>query len=114
MQTHTPRKLFGERVRYYRRLQGWVLDDLAMKTGLTRASMSRIESGLQNPSLDSILRLADILQVPVSSLFEGLDVVSDSYLALAHTSSEHCAKKAQKATLLLTEILHDLKLLSTH
>ena len=42
--------------------------DIALKMGLSRVSLHRILNG--NPTLDSINKLADALEIPVSDLFE--------------------------------------------
>ena len=43
---------------------------LASKIGITRPNMSNIVSGKSKPSLDTLERIADALNVPVTELFE--------------------------------------------
>ena len=59
----------GLKLRGARKRSGFVIDDLAQKTGLSRAFISQIENGKASPSLDSIERLAAALNIPLSSLF---------------------------------------------
>lgn len=64
-------RLFGERMRYYRKQRGLTLDDVARKLGTTVSSMSRIENGKQNLSMAYIATIAETLEVPVLALFGG-------------------------------------------
>ena len=43
---------------------------LASKIGITRPNMSNIVSGKSKPSLDTLERIADALNVPITELFE--------------------------------------------
>jgi transcriptional regulator with XRE-family HTH domain len=64
---------FGERVRQFRQLRSMTQAALAETVGLTRTSITNIESGVQNPPLTLIHALADALDVPTGLLFEGTD-----------------------------------------
>jgi|GraSoiStandDraft_41_1057321.scaffolds.fasta_scaffold822854_2 transcriptional regulator with XRE-family HTH domain len=108
------RQHFGQRVRYYRQHRGWLLDDLALRIETTRASMSRIETGKQNLTLDDITAIARALEVPISQLFDCEDAVSDEYISMARQSASRCLKKGQQAAAALEALLSDLKLLATH
>jgi len=59
----------GRNVHYYRRLHGWDERTFADKVGISRVSVFRIEHGTQAPSLRTICRLAEVLQVEVYELF---------------------------------------------
>lgn len=59
----------GIRLRGARKRSGMIIDDLAQKTGLSRAFISQIENGKASPSLESIERIAQALNIPLSSLF---------------------------------------------
>jgi transcriptional regulator with XRE-family HTH domain len=63
------REKFGEKVRYYRELHRWSMEDLAQKIGKTKGTISRIETGKQNVSVAQIMQLADILAVEIEELF---------------------------------------------
>jgi transcriptional regulator with XRE-family HTH domain len=60
----------GARLRKLRGERGWRLEDLAERTGLSRAYLSRLESGERQPSLSSLFGVARAYDVPFSSLFE--------------------------------------------
>ena len=68
-------KLFGERMRHYRKQRGLTLRDLATRLQTTESSMSRIENGKQNLSMAYIATIADALAVPPHALF-GADVTT--------------------------------------
>ena len=59
----------GGRVRERRQRRGWVIEELARKTGLSKAYISQIETGKAAPSLATVERLAEALGVPLPSLF---------------------------------------------
>ena len=54
----------GERVRERRKELGFSLEELAARTGLTASFLSLIERNINNPSLDSLYRIAEALEVP--------------------------------------------------
>lgn len=56
----------GDAVIKARMLRGWSQTELAKAIGTKQANVSRIESGLGNPTLDLIQRLANILDLDVT------------------------------------------------
>ena len=60
---------FGSRVRQLRLAAEMTQEDLAHRCGLFRTYMSRIESGLANPTLTVLHTLADALEIPITDLF---------------------------------------------
>ena len=66
----SPRQAFGARIKQLRAECGYTQEELADRIGVFRTYMSRIETGVGNPTLDMIHALADSLNVPVTSLFE--------------------------------------------
>ena len=55
---------FGERIRERRKELGLSLEELAARTGLTASFLSLIERNINNPSLDSLYRIAEALDAP--------------------------------------------------
>ena len=53
-------------------------EELARRSGLQRTYISDLERGTRNPSVGSIHRIAQALEVPVARLFEPLDNLSDN------------------------------------
>ncbi len=60
----------GERLRRLRKERGWKLEDLAERTNLSRAYLSRLENGERQPSLTALFHVAQAYGVTFSSLFE--------------------------------------------
>lgn len=51
-----------------RAAQGYAQDSLALDSGVHRTMLSKIERCLTNPSLDTLVKLANTLEVSVSEL----------------------------------------------
>ena len=62
--------LVGQNIRYYRKLKGWYVKQLADKIGVTHWITSRHENGTTFPEMKNLLFYADVLGVEVSQLFE--------------------------------------------
>ncbi len=61
---------FGARLRELRLERGWTLEELAGQSGLSKAFLSRLESGDRQASIAAVLTLARIFDVSLASLFE--------------------------------------------
>jgi transcriptional regulator with XRE-family HTH domain len=55
----------GNRIRVRRKELSFSLRELASKTGLTASFLSQIERNLTNPSLESLRKISDALEVPI-------------------------------------------------
>jgi transcriptional regulator with XRE-family HTH domain len=63
------RIVFGQRVRTYREQRGWTLAELGRRIQMSKSSVSRIECGKQNVSIEDIEAIAAALEVSVGVLF---------------------------------------------
>lgn len=63
---------FGANVRQARLDRGWSQEDLSGKTGLATVQVSRIERGVREIRLTTLVRLLDGLDVPPEKLLDGL------------------------------------------
>ncbi len=63
------KRLIGIRTKSLRRARGLTQEELAERTGLSVNYLSRIERGLENPTLDTLLGLAKALKVEPLDLF---------------------------------------------
>jgi transcriptional regulator with XRE-family HTH domain len=61
---------FGARLRELRLRRGWTLDELAQQSGLSKAFLSRLESGDRQASIAAVLTLARVFDVSLASFFE--------------------------------------------
>lgn len=67
--TQTEMFQLGARLRDLRTGRGWTQDELARRAGLSKSYLSRIEDGERQPSLASLLSLAQAYGISVASLF---------------------------------------------
>src|SRR4051795_6791336 len=64
----------GPRLRRLRTRRGVTLTALAARTGISKSTLSRLESGQRKPSLELLLPLAEAHQVPLEELVGAPDV----------------------------------------
>src|SRR3954464_13372748 len=60
----------GARVRQERQSRRWTLDQLADAAGVSRRMVVNIEQGTTNPSIGTLLRLSDALNVGLPALVQ--------------------------------------------
>jgi transcriptional regulator with XRE-family HTH domain len=65
-------KRFGENVRAARKAKGWTQEDLAHESGLATVQVSRIERGVREIRLTTLVRLVAALEIPPGKLMRGL------------------------------------------
>lgn len=65
------RRLLGEAVRAERKEAGFSQEKLAEKAGLSTVFISRIERGVESPSVDNLVKIAKALGVKVADLVDG-------------------------------------------
>lgn len=63
---------FGAKLRLIREAKGLSQEELAELAGLHRTYVGSVERGERNPTLLILLKLASALEVPLSTLVEGL------------------------------------------
>lgn len=63
----------GAQIRERRMRLGITIADLARATGLSTSNLSKIETGIVSPSLQSISSIAAAISLPVHQLFQGYD-----------------------------------------
>ena len=61
-------KIFGMRLKRERLRKNWSQAQLADKLGVTREYVARLESGLHDPPLSTVERLAKTLRVSITKL----------------------------------------------
>ena len=65
------RRLLGEAVRATRKEAGFSQEKLAEKADLSTVFISRIERGVESPSVDNLLKIAKALGVQVRDMVNG-------------------------------------------
>ncbi|VXC27433.1 Transcriptional regulator, XRE family with cupin sensor [Arthrobacter sp. 9AX] len=71
-------QVIATQLRHYRTSQGLSSAELAARTGLSKAMISKIETASTSCSLTTLQRLADGLRIPVTALFRGADTDRDA------------------------------------
>ncbi|HZF92097.1 helix-turn-helix transcriptional regulator [Streptomyces sp.] len=62
------RRAVGDRIRAVRLNANLTQEAVALAAGVDRPSVVRIEQGQQSPTLDTLIRLADAIGVPLADL----------------------------------------------
>jgi transcriptional regulator with XRE-family HTH domain len=65
------RRILGETVRAKRKEAGFSQEELAEKADLSTVFISRIERGVESPSVDNLVKIAKALSVRVRDLVDG-------------------------------------------
>lgn len=71
-------QVIAAQLRHYRTTQGLSSAELAVRAGLSKAMISKIETASTSCSLTTLQRLADGLKIPVTALFRGADTDRDA------------------------------------
>ena len=67
------RQVIGRNIRTLRTASGQNQTKFAAMIGVNRSYINQIESGKMNASVNILVKIADGLDAPLASLFEGLD-----------------------------------------
>ncbi len=63
----------GKRIREFRKQKNLKIVDLANLTGLTTSMISQVERAIISPSIETLKRIGNALEIPVGMLFEDAD-----------------------------------------
>lgn len=75
----------GQRIRKLRKEKDLTLVEIAEKTGVAQATLSRIETGSMTGTIDSHEKIAEVLGIGLAELYTGVD---GRYDEIHHTSAE--------------------------
>ena len=95
------KELVGRRIKELRRARRMTQEELAERTSISAKYLSSIERGLENPTFDTIIKLAYALDVDVAELFNypqhlPADDLRDYITALLRNSDEKRLRLAAK------------------
>lgn len=68
-QIESERLLLGRRIRSLRNIKGWTQEELGKQADLSYKFIGEIERGQQNPSLDTIVKIASAMKVDLPEIF---------------------------------------------
>ncbi len=63
---------FHEQLKFLREERNWSLEDLSKKTQVGVEKLALYEKGELIPSVQTILKLSNVLEVPASNLMDGI------------------------------------------
>lgn len=63
----------GEILKYHRERLGDTLEEVAFRAGTDASNLSRIERGVQQPSVSVLMNIAHALNVQLSTVFEQIE-----------------------------------------
>lgn len=66
-------KNIGDKIRETRKSQNLTLQDVSRMSGLTTSLLSQIENSKANPSINTLMTIAKILNTPLGNLFDTSD-----------------------------------------
>ena len=83
------KRLIGRNIRTLRNQRKWSQDALGESADLSCKFVGEIERGTVNPSLDSLMKIANALNVEIAELFltEKLFALSDKDIAIVKTAA---------------------------
>jgi len=73
MPKEKPKVNIGEVIRTYRGDRGLSQGDIEKRTGLLRCYLSRVENGHTVPSLETLAKIAEAMEISLADFFPGLD-----------------------------------------
>lgn len=73
----------GINIRLFRKKEGLNLEELAKKAGISTSFLSNIEKGSRKPTLDTVEKIANALNIGIATIFS--DKLSLSYLPEENT-----------------------------
>jgi transcriptional regulator with XRE-family HTH domain len=72
-----PKVNIGEVIRSYRGERGLSQGDIERRTGLLRCYLSRVENGHTVPSLETLAKIAEAMEISLADFFPGTDTQQD-------------------------------------
>ena len=72
--TALPEYDLGERLRYLRELRNLTQKQLALQADISQATIAHIEKSTKDPSVETLRKLAEALDIHVATLFSSNDV----------------------------------------
>jgi transcriptional regulator with XRE-family HTH domain len=77
MPKEKPRVNIGEVIRTYRGQRSLSQGDIERRTGLLRCYLSRVENGHTVPSLETLAKIAEAMEINLADFFPGSDTPQD-------------------------------------
>jgi len=72
----------GEKLKKLRKMRDMTLDDISRKSGVGKATLSRIENNITAGTLKTHMKICEVFNTNLKDLYEGLDVPKEEISAL--------------------------------
>ncbi len=109
--------MIGYQIRKVRENKGLKRPDLAAKLGIDESTLGRIENNQVKVSAERLLKISEILNVPINDFFEGESVVNfnNNHINIAYINQfiESQKEVADKQSNLLNSLLEENNRIST-
>lgn len=104
--------MLGDNIQKYRKKKGWSQEELAVRLNVVRQTVSKWERGVSVPDADILLQLAELLDVPVSTLLgiEEKNLRADALAKELETLNAELASHKRRDAL-MTEAAHKRNLI---
>jgi len=79
MPKEKPKVNIGEVIRTYRGQRGLSQGDIERRTGLLRCYLSRVENGHTVPSLETLAKIAEAMDISLADFFPGTETARSRY-----------------------------------
>lgn len=96
--TSTAARIFGDRVREERQRLGLTQDELAHLAGMNVSNYGKIERGIGNPVLHTIVRLAVVVGVDPSVLVSGMTAEHLPPVLETFTAADYVKERTARRT----------------
>jgi transcriptional regulator with XRE-family HTH domain len=90
-------RLFGDRLRHLRLQAACSQEEIANLAGMNVSNYGKIERGLGNPELHTLIRLATVLGVDAADLVKGISVDSLPKKPRVFTAKEYIREKTRRS-----------------
>ena len=78
---------YGMRLQSLREHSGWTRQDLSSRTGISSATLAKIEAGVTIPSIEQFIRLANSFRLRLPKLLMEVGVIQRKDMAVALTEA---------------------------
>ncbi|MDD5005587.1 MAG: XRE family transcriptional regulator [Candidatus Omnitrophica bacterium] len=77
----------GEKLKRLRKSRDLTLDDIAKKSGVGKATLSRIENDITQGTLKTHMKICEALNLNLKDLYEGLDIPKEEITTLSEKTT---------------------------
>src|SRR6266568_164739 len=106
MPKEKPRVNIGEVIKSYRSQRSLSQGDIERRTGLLRCYLSRVENGHTVPSLETLAKIAEAMDISLADFFPGTETAHDPENGQPDSSSNAQARRAPHSVLTLKQFLN--------